>query len=202
MPKKIENVRELIIDKAYNLFTLEGYEQVKTDRIARECNIAAGTLFNYFPTKWDLLIEILYEMKNSGIKNFIGLIDETTSDEDKIYNMVKNLYFVMDKIGKLGREFFSYLLSQDDEVFKRRSKQEDQTEEDLLSVLRNNIKVLADKDRELIRLLLLSLKAVIIGTYTKDPALRTERISFCSKTLLAMLKDIKNIENYQGRNNA
>src|SRR5262245_50808496 len=43
--------RERILDAAQRLFAGQGFESATTRDIAREAEIAAGTLFNYFPTK-------------------------------------------------------------------------------------------------------------------------------------------------------
>src|SRR5262245_51246315 len=43
--------RQRILDAAQYLFAAQGFEAATTRDIAREAEIAAGTLFNYFPTK-------------------------------------------------------------------------------------------------------------------------------------------------------
>lgn len=43
--------RQRILQTAQGLFARQGFEATTTRQIAREAGIAAGTLFNYFPTK-------------------------------------------------------------------------------------------------------------------------------------------------------
>src|SRR5215210_2681230 len=47
---KIET-RKRILDVSKKQFAQQGFEQTTTRDIARDANIAVGTLFNYFPTK-------------------------------------------------------------------------------------------------------------------------------------------------------
>src|SRR6516162_5233342 len=43
--------RRRILEAARRLFTQDGFDGAATRDLAREAGIAAGTLFNYFPTK-------------------------------------------------------------------------------------------------------------------------------------------------------
>lgn len=51
--------RERILDAACNLFQHKGFEQATTRDIANEAGIAAGTLFNYFPTKEEIVMALV-----------------------------------------------------------------------------------------------------------------------------------------------
>ena len=54
-----QQTRRRIIDSACNLFRSKGFEQSTTRDIAQEASIAAGTLFNYFPTKQDIVMALV-----------------------------------------------------------------------------------------------------------------------------------------------
>ncbi|MDR0200047.1 MAG: TetR/AcrR family transcriptional regulator [Streptococcaceae bacterium] len=49
--------RAEIIKKSLKLFEKQGYEATTTAEIAAACNIAKKTLFQYFPTKSDIVFE-------------------------------------------------------------------------------------------------------------------------------------------------
>jgi AcrR family transcriptional regulator len=51
-------VRERILEAALRLFETQGYEATTVTEIARQADIAYGTLFNHFPTKLHLLREL------------------------------------------------------------------------------------------------------------------------------------------------
>ena len=72
--------RNKIIIASAKIFSKNGYNNTKTSEISKEAGIAAGTLFNYFPTKIDLLnktyeevmldlIKIIKSNKETTIKN-------------------------------------------------------------------------------------------------------------------------------------
>lgn len=56
--RKERTVRR-IEDAAWRLFQTQGYEATSTREIADAADIAAGTLFNYFPEKRSLLIHLM-----------------------------------------------------------------------------------------------------------------------------------------------
>ncbi|MGB5812229.1 MAG: TetR/AcrR family transcriptional regulator [Polyangiales bacterium] len=58
--RKEETVRR-IEDAGWRLFRTHGYEATSTREIADAADIAAGTLFNYFPEKRSLLIHLMQE---------------------------------------------------------------------------------------------------------------------------------------------
>ena len=53
--------RERIIDAAIKLFTQLGYHQTKLDEVARQAEIAKGTLYLYFKSKEDLFVQCLLD---------------------------------------------------------------------------------------------------------------------------------------------
>ena len=58
MPKLLPNLRQTLIEKAIELSRTGGLSGLKLRDLARECNIALGTLYNYYPTKDLSLIHI------------------------------------------------------------------------------------------------------------------------------------------------
>ena len=51
MPKIILNLRDRILENARTLLEREGYNGLAMRRVAASCNIALGTVYNYFPSK-------------------------------------------------------------------------------------------------------------------------------------------------------
>lgn len=51
--------RQRILDASLSLFRSGGFEATTTRDIAREAGIATGTLFNYFPTKEAIVMELV-----------------------------------------------------------------------------------------------------------------------------------------------
>ncbi len=55
--RKKARTRQLIADTAARLFAERGYEQVAVSDVAREAEVAEQTLYNYFPTKEQLVTD-------------------------------------------------------------------------------------------------------------------------------------------------
>ncbi|MBW3540788.1 MAG: TetR/AcrR family transcriptional regulator [Planctomycetes bacterium] len=64
------STRKRILDSARVLFVREGFEHATTRHIAREARIAAGTLFNYFPTKEAIAAALVGEALDAAQEDF------------------------------------------------------------------------------------------------------------------------------------
>ena len=61
MPKLIKNAKETILREAKNLVLTEGISNLNMRAIAERSGVAAGTLYNYFPSKEHLIASIMLE---------------------------------------------------------------------------------------------------------------------------------------------
>ena len=61
MPKVIENIRETILMTAKDTLLSEGYDRLSLRGVSRQCHIAVGTIYNYFPSKLALIAAIMLE---------------------------------------------------------------------------------------------------------------------------------------------
>ena len=50
--------RELIREAAIRVFSEKGYHETRADEIAQEAGVAVGTIYNYFKSKEDILLDI------------------------------------------------------------------------------------------------------------------------------------------------
>lgn len=192
MPKIIENVRERIIEKAYNLFILEGYDQVNTSRIARECKIASGTLFNYFPTKWELLIEILKRVKLCSIGYFLEMLDGCEDEDEKTENLIKGMYFIIERIGRLDKKFYVYILSQDEKTITKLKKEDEEDELAMINLYKQCYHQLSGRDEKTIRFLMRSINALVFSHYSSDEKKQPERIKYTKWAIHSLLNNLDN----------
>lgn len=65
--------RRRILDTARSLFAQQGFAATTTRDIASAAGIAAGTLFNYFPTKESIVEEFLREACDKAAAEFPGV---------------------------------------------------------------------------------------------------------------------------------
>lgn len=61
--------RKKIIDKAWELFAKNGYEETKVEDITKDLGISKGSFYTYFATKEELLYEVLEKIKKEVIEN-------------------------------------------------------------------------------------------------------------------------------------
>lgn len=89
MPKKLDNVRDEIIKVALKMFLEEDISKISIRKIAIKSRISIGTIYNYFPSKEDLIKEVI-KIKTSDILRQIQIeIDK----EKEIKEKVKAFYF-------------------------------------------------------------------------------------------------------------
>lgn len=58
MPKIIDGIEDKIFSSAFNLFSQHGYKNVDMKIIAKSSGIAVGTLYNYYPNKQTLFLNV------------------------------------------------------------------------------------------------------------------------------------------------
>lgn len=109
MPKIIENLEDKIIKKSLSLFRKNSYKEVGMRTIAEEVGIAVGTLYNYYPNKWKLYIEVLeeswqetYQRLKKNCKNVKG---------DYLKGFLQIFYFEMKDKKGIVRELFRYIMN-------------------------------------------------------------------------------------------
>ena len=111
--RKEETLRR-IEDAAWTLFTTRGYETTSTRQIADQADIAAGTLFNYFPEKRSLLIHLMQrEIDEAARRAFDGMAASTL--EQQLVDVFEALTDCYARERRLGRVFIKELLFTDGE---------------------------------------------------------------------------------------
>lgn len=102
MPRKSSNLRESILEVSAILFRENEYKDVDMRRISKEVGSAVGTIYNYFPNKETLYVEVFKDSWEKTLKN----LDEITNlKDDPVEKAVK---FVMEIYkGKEDRKYLS-----------------------------------------------------------------------------------------------
>ncbi|HEY8889723.1 MAG TPA: TetR/AcrR family transcriptional regulator [Clostridium sp.] len=88
-----------ILDAATKIFAEKGYEGGRTSDIAKEANIAEGTIFRYFKTKKDLLVGLLMPLIVKFFRPLMFKSMEKIMDNEKndsINVVLKNI--MMDRV--------------------------------------------------------------------------------------------------------
>lgn len=90
-------IRQKILEAAYNKFTELGFETVLIKDIAEECGISKSLLHHYFSTKKDIVIHIIFDML-SKTETFVmdnyGDYLKNHTEYSVVYNsMLLNLFY-------------------------------------------------------------------------------------------------------------
>lgn len=82
-----ENKRKNILFTAMTLFNERGFHGTPTSLIAKKAKVSVGTLFNYYPTKEELIQAIYKEIKVHSKYTFLKLIEEKSTLHDRLQSM-------------------------------------------------------------------------------------------------------------------
>ncbi len=77
--------RKRILKASSNLFKNKGFEQATTRDIAAEAGIAAGTLFNYFPAKEDIVMALIKTALSRAVEEFFTQQRSQASVEEDLF---------------------------------------------------------------------------------------------------------------------
>ena len=88
MPKIIKNLNEEILKYAKDILINLGYNKLTMRGLAEKSNVALGTLYNYFPTKSDLIIKLM----ESYWYDYLEVIDEIDKEEQDFFTKLKKIY--------------------------------------------------------------------------------------------------------------
>ena len=61
MPKIIEDLRKRLLEEAEKQIMAGGYTAMTIRSVARMCHVAVGTVYNYFPSKDELIATVMLE---------------------------------------------------------------------------------------------------------------------------------------------
>lgn len=93
MKEKIEDKKAALLQSALKLFTERGFHGTSTAQISKEAGVATGTLFNYFPTKEDLINALYFDVKGKLSRSMGKDLQTQSTFHDKLekiwYNMTE-----------------------------------------------------------------------------------------------------------------
>lgn len=72
--RKKERTRQGILAATHDLFLRKSYDETTMEEIAEHAELAVGTLYNYFPSKGELLLSLIAESDEQYLKEGLELI--------------------------------------------------------------------------------------------------------------------------------
>lgn len=142
MPKIIENPTAIIIEHAGKILEQQGYEALSMRAIAKSCGIATGTIYNYFPTKRELLLQMMADYWET---NF-AVIDEISGSGAELFFNLKKIFAVIEEFVLQFRDVWAGM--------RQESENSNQTENihhnhDYMKRLAEKIEMLLIKEEQL-----------------------------------------------------
>lgn len=87
MAKRKGDKYEAIINAAAKVFARYGYHQTQVSKIAREAQVADGTIYLYFKSKEDILISLISER----LGEMIAVAEQRVAEEEDVEDKLKTL---------------------------------------------------------------------------------------------------------------
>ena len=102
MPRKSNNLRERILEVSAVLFRENEYKDVDMRSISKEVGSAVGTIYNYFPNKETLYVEVFKDSWEKTLENLNVIANLNEVPIEKAVKFVMEIYK-----GKEDREYLS-----------------------------------------------------------------------------------------------
>lgn len=137
-----KNYRDIILAEAKDIAIKEGITKINIRSVAKNSGIAIGTVYNYFPSKGDLLVAVIEDFWECAFAN----IDWKSFEYDNFYNNLEKiyniLYLYLNKFKENWIEQLTLLKTQEKILGKQR-------ENEYFEKICYRIKVLMDMDNNL-----------------------------------------------------
>lgn len=100
MSRIIENPHQLILDTARKILFDKGYSELSMRNVAKECGIAIGTIYNYFPTKRDLVVD----MMSVYWREYFIVLEKLIKDDSSFFPKLQNIFKELEACIKTFKE--------------------------------------------------------------------------------------------------
>jgi AcrR family transcriptional regulator len=88
MSRVIENPKQLILSKAKEILYNEGFAKLSMRNLSKACDIALGTIYNYYPTKKELVVDMMTDYWHE----YFYRIECVSSSDCSIYEKLNRIY--------------------------------------------------------------------------------------------------------------
>jgi len=100
----------IIVQAAKKLFAEQSFDKTTIRAIAKEANVAVGTVFVHFPDKSALLAATLYEEIEQALQNAYDTLPEEAPIKEQLLHLAHSLYLHYDGDRALARELIQKTL--------------------------------------------------------------------------------------------
>lgn len=142
MENNFSNHKEVILSQAKKIAVSDGISKINIRTVAKNSGIAIGTVYNYFPSKGDLLISVVTEFWDEAFTDLEGI----TSTSSNFFDNLEKIYRVLDDYLHHFKENWLNqlaLLKADEKVIARKK------EEEYFQKVHDKLILLIDRDPDL-----------------------------------------------------
>ncbi|WP_078381839.1 TetR/AcrR family transcriptional regulator [Sutcliffiella halmapala] len=105
--RRREKKKEDILEAATNLFMADGIQNVSISEIAKEANVSQVTIYNYFESKQNLILEVFNYYIDKSVRDFEEIIHDTIPFPDKIKQII---FRKKETAQQINEEFYEYIM--------------------------------------------------------------------------------------------
>ncbi len=88
MSRIIENPEQLILSRAKEILYNEGFKKFSMRNLSKKCGIALGTIYNYYSTKEELIIEMMTDYW----KEHFYILEDILNSNDTLYIKLNEIF--------------------------------------------------------------------------------------------------------------
>jgi AcrR family transcriptional regulator len=132
--RKRQQTTDHLVEVAFELFSVHGYDQVTMEQIATTADVAKGTLYNYFPVKEAILAHLFHSELAESIHGFSAEYENLLGSKAYLRAFLHRLAASIERYREYMAPYLRYRLSRAvDTVSKAKLSSIDQTSIKLLT---------------------------------------------------------------------
>lgn len=139
--KLVEDVRREILDNSLEILKENGYKEFNIRKVASVCGISVGTIYNYFPSKENILTQLMVNFWDS----FINEIDKIMVLDCDFYRKLEKVFIELDGYTK---EFMDLYVNRIMLGSRKIGKESENKENEYMGIFAERIKKCIDTEKK------------------------------------------------------
>jgi len=136
MPKLYDDLRETIVQEAKSIIVSKGYSKLNMREVAKASGIAVGTIYNYFPTKDNLMSELMYRYW----MEFIAAVQQVQDDDCDLFLKLRKIYQLLESFLDIFKDTWLKLNKSQTGMTKEHYKQKQEVVDLFVAAIEHAIK--------------------------------------------------------------
>ena len=176
--RKKERTRQDILAAAHELFVRKSYDETIMEEIARRAELAVGTLYNYFPSKGELLLSLIEDSDERYLKEGRQTIAAAATPAEHVLTDIMVLA-TAHSVHQLGKSIWRHVVattmtnvgSDFGRQYAQTTRKHEQLVVDTMRALQKRGEIRADVDAADAAHFLFSMKSKLFVNFVSDDAM-------------------------------